>query len=150
MNIAALGPQGSEKGTQARLLRDELDLYYFNMGKFVRELSKTDPSKNGGQLNEARDLAAFIALALEAISETIDVSVAAWEKRNYWVKADKYRLEWRWTGRLGKEMRDAASREDWASIAQIAMQIALKLHKIKISEKHRMGRPWEGSWERLN
>lgn len=116
----------------------------------VRELSRTDPSANNGQLNEARDLSAFIALALESVAETIEVSVAAWEKRNYWVKADKFRMEWQWASQLAGQMRKAATQEDWESVAQVAMQVALKLHKIKISEKHRMGRPWEGSWERLN
>ncbi len=116
----------------------------------VRELSKTDPSKNSGQLNEARDLAAFIALALESVAETIEVSVAAWEKRNYWIKADKFRMEWRWASQLGQQMREAAIKEDWERVAQVAMQVALKLYKIKISEKHRMGRPWEGSWARLH
>ncbi len=115
----------------------------------VRELARTNPSANGGQLNEARDLAAFIALALEAVAETIEVSVAAWEKRNYWVKADKFRMDWRWASQLGNQMREAATKEDWGSVAQVAMQVAMKVQSIKISDKHRMGRPWEGSWGRL-
>ena len=116
----------------------------------VRELAKTNPSENAGQLNEARDLAAYIALALEIVSETIEVSVVAWEKRNYWVKADKFRMEWRWAEKLSAGMREAALNDDWANVAQIAMQVAVKLQKIKISDKHRMGRPWEGSWGKLN
>ena len=40
---------------------------------------------------ETKDLAAFISLALKTISEGIDASVLAWEKRDYWVKADKFR-----------------------------------------------------------
>ena len=115
----------------------------------VRELSRTNPAASGGQLNEARDLAAFITLALETISETIEPSVVAWEKRNYWVKADKFRMEWAWAGKLAKEMREATLAEDWGEIAQIAMQIAMKVQKIKISDKHRMGRPWQGSWAKL-
>ena len=115
----------------------------------VRELAKTDPSANSGQLNEAHDLAAFIALALEIVAETIEVSVVAWEKRNYWVKADKFRMDWRWAGQLAEEMRVAALKDDWASVAQVAMQVAVKLQKIKISDKHRMGRPWVGSWQKI-
>ncbi len=116
----------------------------------VRELAKTDPTANAGQLNEAHDLAAFIALALETVAETIEVSVVAWEKRNYWVKADKFRIEWGWASQLAGQMREAALNDDWASVAQVSMQVALKLQKIKISDKHRMGRPWEGSWRRLS
>jgi len=32
MNIVLLGPQGSGKGTQAKILVDEFGFYYFEMG----------------------------------------------------------------------------------------------------------------------
>ena len=44
-----------------------------------------------------KDLAAFIAIGLQDIYLTVDVSVEAWEKRGYWVKADRFRLDWEWT-----------------------------------------------------
>lgn len=42
MNILLLGPQGSGKGTQARLLCDKFDFYYFETGKFLRDIAKTN------------------------------------------------------------------------------------------------------------
>jgi adenylate kinase len=42
MNIIVLGPLGSGKGTQARLIAKELNLFYFESGKFLRELAKND------------------------------------------------------------------------------------------------------------
>jgi len=42
---------------------------------------------------ETQDLAAFIVLALENIAATIDSSVEAWEKRGYWLKADRFRMD---------------------------------------------------------
>ena len=61
---------------------------------------------------ESRDLAAFIALALQAISDGIDASVAAWEKRGYWVKADKFRMEWMWAGDYAGRLQAALLSED--------------------------------------
>jgi len=110
----------------------------------VRELAKKQAVDT-----EAKDLAAFIVLALEAVNDTIEPTVAAWEKRNYWVKADKFRLEWGWASQLADQMRVVLLDDDWAGVAQTSMQIAMKLQKIKISEKHRMGRPWVGSWKKL-
>ncbi len=46
---------------------------------------------------DARDMAAYMALALHEIYATIDVTCAAWEKRDYWLKADQFRREWEWT-----------------------------------------------------
>lgn len=43
MNIIILGPQGSGKGTQAKLLTEKLNLYYLEMGKFLREVAKVNP-----------------------------------------------------------------------------------------------------------
>ncbi|RLC30385.1 hypothetical protein DRH13_04405 [Candidatus Woesebacteria bacterium] len=44
MNIIVLGPLGSGKGTQARLIAEKLNLFYFEAGKFLRELAKSDSS----------------------------------------------------------------------------------------------------------
>jgi hypothetical protein len=111
----------------------------------IRELAKqTDPGP------ESRDMAAFIALALGQISAGIDVSVAAWEKRGYWVKADKFRMEWLWTGLYADKMKAAVLADDWATIAMTMAQVAQKLSKIQIAPGHRIGRPWVGGWKALN
>jgi len=110
----------------------------------IRELAQ-----QSGPGPESRDLAAFIALALFVVSETIDVSVAAWEKRGYWVKADRFRMEWGWAGRYADQMRQALLAEDWTSVAQLAAQIAQKLNKVVVSPRHRLGHPWLGAWEEL-
>ena len=111
----------------------------------IRELAKqSEPNA------AARDMAAFIALALQTIADGIDTSVAAWEKRDYWVKADRFRMEWAWAAQVGEKMRTALLNDDWGNVAMLVAQIAQKLQKVKVSEKHRMGQPWVGAWEQLN
>jgi hypothetical protein len=110
----------------------------------LRELARqTDTGR------EARDLTAFLVVALRAISEGIDASVAAWEKRGYWVKADKFRMEWAWAGPVSDKLRAALAAEDWASIAVLSAQIGQRLGKIQIAENHRLGKPWQGAFERM-
>jgi len=97
----------------------------------------------------ARDLAAFIALALVETYQSIDSSVSAWEKRGYWIKADRYRLEWMWTDSLSKRMRSALLAEDWLGIGMAALQIAEKLSSVSVPQRHKLGTPWVGAWEKL-
>lgn len=124
-------------------------------GKERTRLSKAvvlairDLAQQPGPGPESRDLAAFVALALSAISEGIEVSVAAWEKRGYWVKADKFRMDWAWSGRQAEKMRRALLEDDWAAIAQAAALVAQKLNKITVPAGHRLGKPWVGAWQAL-
>jgi hypothetical protein len=98
---------------------------------------------------EARDMAAFISLALTQIAAGIDISVAAWEKRGYWVKADRFRMDWLWTDIYAKKIREALLIDDWGTIAMTLPQIAEKLSKVKVPAGHRLGRPWVGAWKKL-
>jgi len=111
----------------------------------IRELAKQ--SQPG---DESHDLAAFISMALSIISETIDISVAAWEKRGYWVKADKFRMEWAWSAQLAQKMDRAIKADDWEDVAVVAAQVAQKLNKITVPAGHRLGQPWTGAWNELH
>lgn len=111
----------------------------------IRELMKQS-SPDG----LTRDLAAYIALALIAVSDTIDTTVSAWEKRDYWVKADRFRLEWEWSARLGEEMQAAVLGENWPKVASLSVAVAEKLKSVKVSPRHRLGEPWVGAWEELS
>jgi hypothetical protein len=110
----------------------------------VRELAK-----QADVTGEAKDLAAFMAIALKNISEGIDVSVAAWEKRGYWVKADRFRMDWMWTGQFAEKMKAAVVTDDWSAIAMLMPQIAQKFSKVVVSENHRLGKPWTGAFKQL-
>jgi len=105
--------------------------------------------RQAGVTQEARDQTAFISLALQAISEGIDGSVAAWEKRDYWVKADKFRMEWRWAGPAARKLKDAVLAEDWGTVAATLPEVARRFDKIKVSDQHRLGTPWKGAFDKL-
>ena len=51
INIIIMGPQGSGKGTQARMLAKEFDLQIFETGAVLRELAKKD-TEIGRKINE--------------------------------------------------------------------------------------------------
>jgi len=51
VNIIILGPQGSGKGTQAERLAKKFNLEHIDMGKFLREVAKTN-TKLGKEIHE--------------------------------------------------------------------------------------------------
>ncbi len=112
--------------------------------KAIRQLmTQTQPDQN------TRDLAAYIVLGLEDIFKSIDISVLAWEKRGYWVKADRFRIDWEWTLQFSKQMREALLKEDWAQVALMAAKTAQKFNSVKIAVNNRIGEPWVGAYKKL-
>lgn len=110
----------------------------------IRELMKQKAVDSS-----TRDLAAFISNALLAVHDTVEGSVGPWEKRGYWVKADKFRLEWAWTKKIGDQMLQATLNEDWETVAVFAAQTGQRLSRVQVSDRHRMGKPWIGAWDRM-
>lgn len=98
---------------------------------------------------QTQDLAAYISLALAEISESVETSVAAWEKRDYWIKADRFRMEWAWAEKLSRAMRVALLADNWREVALIAGQVGAKLNNVEVPQRHKIGTPWIGAWEKL-
>jgi hypothetical protein len=99
--------------------------------------------------DESRDLAAFIAIALEQMYKTVETSVAAWEKKDYWVKADRFRMEWEWCTRASVAMSKAVLTDDWGTVASTSGLIAQKLMKVQLAPGARVGTPWVGAFKQL-
>lgn len=98
----------------------------------------------------SKDLAAYISMALIDIFGTVESSVGAWEKKGYWVKADRFRMEWEWSERLGNKMSKALQAEDWAGVAMTSAEVGQKLVKVDVPVRHKLGTPWVGAWEKMN
>jgi len=86
---------------------------------------------SGGPLptSEQQDLLAFIELALQEISQSIDATVSAWERRGYWLKADRFRRDWSWVASAEKRIHDALLANDLAAAATAAAGILEAIRK---------------------
>ena len=73
---------------------------------------------------ESLDMAAYIVLALEKIEESVDSSATAWEKRDYWLKADRFRMEWSWAEGRRLSLEKAVLSQDWGIIASELILVA--------------------------
>jgi hypothetical protein len=63
----------------------------------------------GPDASERRDLAAFCLEQLHGLEALTETTTSAWEKRGYWMKADRYRMEWRWVAEAQRLVLEAAT-----------------------------------------
>ncbi len=108
----------------------------------IRTLMK-QPSPNQLSL----DLAAFVVLALEKIQDSVETSALAWEKRDYWLKADRFRMEWQWVGESHRKLAEHLLAENWSALVPNLMAVAQNLNHIEIKPNNRIGEPWHGAWQ---
>jgi adenylate kinase len=77
MNIVLLGPQGSGKGTQAKLLIDKFGFHYFESGAYLRKIAeKNEEVKkllNEGQLVPDEEMTSYLTAYLDQESLYDDV-----------------------------------------------------------------------------
>jgi hypothetical protein len=98
---------------------------------------------------ETRDLVAFIALALNEIHATIDVTCAAWEKRDYWLKADQFRREWAWAGRTAEKVERIVLGDEWQNLPALMVELSKHLDKVNLPKRNTLGTPWVGAYAKL-
>jgi hypothetical protein len=96
-----------------------------------------------------KDMAAGILLALRAMQDTIEQAASAWEKRDYWVKADHFRMEWRWVEKAESDFKAGLLAEDWGACAGAAAMMAQKMHAVEMPKRLPAIPPWQGAWQRF-
>jgi hypothetical protein len=109
----------------------------------IRHAATQSPSST-----DRHDVFAFIVLALGEISESVDTSAAAWEKRGYWLKADRFRRDWVWVDQAKRKIDGALRNEDYTAAGEGVGELLGHLAGVKIPTRMRRTTPWQGSWER--
>ncbi|MBN1265348.1 MAG: hypothetical protein JXA25_07635 [Anaerolineales bacterium] len=95
---------------------------------------------------EQQDILAFLVLSLKSIENLNEKTIIAWEKRGYWIKADRFRMDWRWVQNALQELECSFSKEDIQSSILTAAGLAQHLTDINLSSQKRSMRPWINAW----
>ncbi|MFQ5797038.1 MAG: hypothetical protein ACE5JP_18625 [Candidatus Bipolaricaulia bacterium] len=98
---------------------------------------------------ETRDLAALIVVSLRELSKGVDRSASAWEKRGYYIKADRFRREWEWVDRTADELATLLRGEEWVRLPVVLARLAPRFADIKIRRLTRSSALWQGCYQRL-
>ena len=98
---------------------------------------------------EVKDMLAMLVYCFREIDEGIDQSAQAWEKRDYWVKAEELRQRWGWPGDVADQIQAMIYQEDWNKMPPIMVKLLPRFADIKITKLTRNESLWEGAYERL-
>lgn len=98
--------------------------------------------------DEARDLTAFIVLTLKQIDATVDETCVAWEKRDYWIKADRFRSDWFWTKAAATKVEQAVAENKWQLVPAAVQNMAKHLQDVALPKRD-WGAPWVGAYALL-
>jgi hypothetical protein len=98
---------------------------------------------------ETLNMAAFILAQLKTISDSVDQTTLAWEKRDYWVKADAFRRQWSWVEKPFRALNDCLSQKDISALDGVLQELSRVLPPSKSSPKKMHTPPWIGAWNKL-
>jgi hypothetical protein len=98
---------------------------------------------------EAQDMAALLVYCFRGIDQGIDESVTAWEKRDYWVKAERFRERWAWAAPAAKQLEKIVLGATWDQLPLLLIKVLPHFEEIKISKYTRKATIWQGAYKRL-
>lgn len=99
--------------------------------------------------DEAKDMLALLVYCLREIDAGIDESASAWEKRDYWIKAEEFRQRWRWAGQMASELETLVVNEEWNRMPELMIRLMPHVSDITINKFTRKSTLWQGSYQRL-
>jgi hypothetical protein len=99
--------------------------------------------------DEVKDLVALIVLCLHRIADTIEQTTEAWEKRDYYLKADRFREEWRWVEPMADQLSAVIYEERWGQMPDVLVQLMPYFSDVTIKKMTRQPSLWQGAYEKF-
>ena len=102
--------------------------------------------------DEAKDLTALIVFSLHGIADTVERAIDAWEKRDYFLKAERYREQWRWLEPLTDELSAivGGNGEDrWEELPTVLARLMPHFADVRVKQMTRKPTLWQGAYERF-
>lgn len=99
--------------------------------------------------DESLDLAALVVFSLRRIEEGVDQTATAWEKRNYYLKADRFRREWEWLDETAYALESALLLGQHDRLPTILASLFPRFGDMTIGRYTRSPELWEGAYYKL-
>jgi hypothetical protein len=99
--------------------------------------------------DETRDMAAAMVFALRGIAQSVETTAAAWEKRDYFLKADRFRMEWEWVTPAAERLQEIIVHGRWETLPGELAALATHFADIRIAKMTRAPSAWKSSYQLL-
>ena len=99
--------------------------------------------------DETKDMLAFIVVGLRGMNDSIDSSATAWEKRDYYIKADQLRREWLWLPDTANRLEAILRSNDWATAPIELAGLAARFSDVKVATFTKSSTLWQGAYKKL-
>jgi hypothetical protein len=98
---------------------------------------------------ESRDLAALIVFCLRRLEDGVEQTIQAWEKRDYFLKADRFQRQWEWLDETAYALESALLLGQWDEVPAALAMLFPRFADITVGRFTRSTEAWEGCYERL-
>jgi hypothetical protein len=99
--------------------------------------------------NTSRDMLALLVYCLREIDSGIDESAKAWEKRDYWMKAEDLRRRYMWVNDMADQLQQMCFQDEYAGLPNLMMKLLPHVADIKVTKFTRTEALWAGAYDRL-
>ncbi len=98
---------------------------------------------------ESRDMAATLVFLLREIHEGVEQSARAWEKRDYWMKAERFLREWEWAMEMAANIEDVIRHDALDLLPDLLAELFPYFADIQVKSMTRKPSEWQGNYGRL-
>ena len=99
--------------------------------------------------SETKDMVSFVVFALRMIHDLNEKSCEAWEKRDYFLKADQFRREWAWLSPTAERIEDLVVTEEWSLLPTELAGLSARFSDVKVNQMTKPASLWQGAHQKL-
>ena len=99
--------------------------------------------------DETRDMFAALVFLMRDIHQSALVTVEAWEKRGYWMKADRFMRDWEWSAEMAANFEDVIRNDAWDLIPRLMAELFPHTADVQIKNMTRSPSLWKGAYRKL-
>lgn len=98
---------------------------------------------------DSKDMAAMLVYALRELWSGVESSAAAWEKRDYWMKAERFVRDWEWAVETAVNLEDVLRNDAFDLLPELLMEMFPRFADVQVKKMTRDPAVWKGAFARL-